>query len=182
MDVTEILSRIDRGDASAAEQLLPQIYNQLRRLAAARMAQERADHTLQATTLVHEAYVRLVNSDNAGAWDSRRHFFSAAAEAMRRILIDHARNSRRQKRGGQAEKLALDGIELVWKPQYGDILDLHNALEKLEAVDRQSAELVKLRCFAGQTQADSAALLGISRRTADRLWAFARAWLYDALK
>jgi RNA polymerase sigma factor (TIGR02999 family) len=180
-DVTRILSQIESGDQQASEELFPLVYEGLRKLAEARMASERPDHTLQATALVHEAYLRLVDVEQAPNWSGRSHFFSAAAEAMRRILIDHARNSQRLKRGGDAQQLSLDVVELVWKPQYGDILDLHAALEKLEAVDPQSAELVKLRCFAGQTQADTAALMGISRSTADRRWAFARAWLYDAL-
>ena len=181
-DVTQILSQIESGDLSAAEELLPLVYDELRRLAKARMANERSDHTLQATALLHDAYVRLVDVDKVQHWDSRGHFFSAAAEAMRRILVDHARNRDRLKRGGQSQQLSLDTVELFWKPEYGDILDLNSALEKLEAIDPHSAELIKLRCFAGQTQAEAAALMGISRSAADRRWAFARAWLYDALK
>lgn len=181
-DVTQVLSQIESGDAAAAEKLLPLVYEELRKLAQDRMANERADHTLQSTALVHEADIRLVNVDKVQHWDSRGHFFSAAAEVMRRILVDHARNRDRLKRGGQSQQLSLDSVELFWKPEYGDILDLHSALEKLEAIDPTSAELIKLRCFAGQTQAEAAALMGISRSAADRRWAFARAWLFDALK
>lgn len=181
-DVTRILSKIESGNQQAAEELLPLVYDELRKLAAARMASERPDHTLQATALVHEAYTRLVNGEGAGGWSSRGHFYSAAAQAMRRILVDHARNAQRLKRGGQSQKQPLTSVEAAWNPRYGDILDVHSALEKLEAVDPESAELVNLRCFAGQTQDEAAALMGISRSTADRRWAFARAWLFDALK
>jgi len=181
-DITQLLHDIDDGDPQAAAELLPLVYDELKKLAAAKMAAEREDHTLQATALVHEAYLRLVGSSDGSEWKGRGHFFGAAAEAMRRILVDHARNTRRLKRGGEAQQISLDALELIWKPQYGDILDLNEALGGLEAFDPQAAELVKLRCFAGQTQAEAAALLGISRSTADRCWSFARAWLYDALK
>lgn len=180
-DVTQLLNHIDVGDQQAAADLLPLVYDELRKLAAAKMTAERDDHTLQATALVHEAYLRLVGSNYSDEWKSRGHFFGAAAEAMRRILVDHARNTGRLKRGGEAQQLALDAVEQFWKPQYGDILDLHEALSDLEAVDPVAAQLVKLRCFAGQTQSEAAALMEISRSTADRLWAFARAWLFDAL-
>lgn len=182
VDVTQILERLESGEESASEELFPLVYNELRRLAAARMADERSDHTLQPTALVHEAYLRLMNGERPQNWNGRGHFFSAAAESMRRILVDHARNRKRLKRGGELKKQSLDLVELIWKPAYGDLLDLHAALEKLETTDPQSAEIVKLRCFAGQSQSEAAALLGISRSTADRCWAFARAWLYDALK
>jgi RNA polymerase sigma factor (TIGR02999 family) len=181
-DITQILLKIESGDQKASQELFSLVYEGLRKLAAARMAGERPDHTLQATALVHEAYLRLVNVQQTQSWNSRGHFFSAAAEAMRRILVDHARERKRFKRGGESQKLSLDAVELVWKPQFGDILDLQLVLEKLEAIDPQSAELVKLRCFAGQSQSEVAALMGISRSTADRCWSFARAWLYDALK
>jgi RNA polymerase sigma factor (TIGR02999 family) len=181
-DITRLLQEIDDGDPQASATLLPLVYDELKKLAAAKMACERPDHTLQATALVHEAFLRLVGSNQEGAWNGRGHFFGAAAEAMRRILVDHARNAGRLKRGGDADRLSLDTIERFWKPRYGDILDLNEALDGLEKVHSQAAELVKLRCFAGQTQTDAAALLGISRNAANRCWEFARAWLYDALK
>ena len=150
-------------------------------MAAVKMAAEREDHTLQATALVHEAYLRLVGSATSQGWNGRGHFFGAAAEAMRRILVDHARSRNRLKRGGDVLQFSIDAIELIWKPKYGDILDLDEALNNLEAADPQAAQLVKLRCFAGQSQSEAAALMEVSRSTADRLWAFARAWLYEAL-
>jgi len=180
-DITQLLHEIDKGDSQAASDLLPLVYDELRILAATKMSAERNDHTLEATALVHEAYLRLVGSNNGDDWKSRSHFFGAAAEAMRRILVDHARHVGRLKRGGEAQQLSLDAVEQFWKPQYGDILDLHEALRGLEAADSEAAQLVKLRCFAGQTQSEAAALMEISRSMADRLWAFARAWLFDAL-
>lgn len=180
-DITRLLHEIDDGDSQASAELLPLVYQELKQLAAARMAAERADHTLQATALVHEAYLRLVGSNDQEGWDSRGHFFGAAAEAMRRILVDHARAKKRLKRGGDGNRVAMDDIDFVWNSKFGDILELHEALDKLEQQDAQAAELVKLRCFAGQSLGDSAALMGISRSTATRLWTFARAWLYDAL-
>lgn len=180
-DITQLLQEIDEGDRQAAADLLPLVYEELKRLAAARMAAERDDHTLQATALVHEAYLRLVGSDDGNRWQGRGHFFAAAAEAMRRILIDHARNRNRQKRRGAVQQLPLDTLELVWKPEYGDMLALNEALDGLEAVDPQAAQLVKLRCFAGQTHAEAAALLGMSFATEKRCWAFARAWLHRSL-
>ena len=137
-DVTQILQLIEDGDAQAAEELLPLVYEELKKLAAAKMVAERDDHTLQATALVHEAYLRLVGSNNGGNWDGRGHFFAAAAEAMRRILVDHARNNQCLTRGGDAQAFSLDAVELIWKPQYGDMLDLHEALANLEATDPQS--------------------------------------------
>ncbi|PAY17591.1 RNA polymerase subunit sigma [Rhodopirellula sp. SM50] len=187
-DVTQLINQIQDGDRTASEELLPVVYDELRKLAAAKMADERLDHTLAPTALVHEAYLRLVGSGKdpncgaAGKWDGRGHFFAAAAEAMRRILIDHARNSRRQKRGGDRRKLSLDGIELVWDPKYDDILDFSEALDGLATVAPETAQLVKLRCFAGQTFPEAAALLGISLTTAKRRWSFARAWLYRAMQ
>ncbi len=180
-DITQLLQEIDEGDPQAASELLPLVYEELRKLAAAKMAAERDDHTLQATALVHEAFLRLVGSNHADEWSSRGHFFAAAAEAMRRILVDYARNAKRLKRGGDAQRISLDAVEQFWKPQYGDILDLNEALIGLEEESPEAAELVKLRCFAGQTQADAAALMGVTTRTADRWWAYARAWLYKAL-
>lgn len=181
-DITQLLHQIDEGDPRAAAHLLPLVYDELKQLAAVRMAAERADHTLQATALVHEAYVRLVGSNNGDQWNGRAHFFGAAAEAMRRILVDHARNAGRLKRGDKGQQIALESLELIWNPQYGDILDLHEALEGLEAVDPQAAEMIELCCFAGQTQQEAAALMGISHTTAKRCWSFARAWLYRCLR
>ncbi|HIE98695.1 MAG TPA: sigma-70 family RNA polymerase sigma factor [Planctomycetes bacterium] len=181
-DVTQILLQIETGNAQAASELLPLVYGELKKLAAAKMATERADHTLQATALVHEAFLRLVGSANGDNWAGRAHFFSAAAEAMRRILIDHARNNKRLKRGSSAEQISLDSVELPWKSQLGDLLELNDALESLEAEDPRAAEIVKLRVFAGQTQAEAAVLMGVSVSTANRCWNFARAWLFRALK
>jgi RNA polymerase sigma factor (TIGR02999 family) len=180
-DITQLLHEIDAGDRQASAELLPLVYDELKKLAAAKMAAERPDHTLQATALVHEAYLRLVGSGNEAEWNGRGHFFGAAAEAMRRILVDHARNAGRLKRGGDVQHFSLDAIEQFWQPQYGDILDLHQALEGLEAEAPQAAELVKLCCFAGQSRAEAAALMGITPRTARRQWAYARAWLFQAL-
>ena len=180
-DVTQILQQIESGDPSAAEHLLPLVYDELRKLAAARMSQESPDHTLQATALVHEAYVRLVDNDQVRHWNSRGHFFGAAAEAMRRILINRARDKQRVKRGSGRTRVDLDRLQLsVDFP--GDVLmEINEALEQLAAEDAPSAELVKLRFFAGLSHSEAANVQGISRRVADRLWAFARAWLYDAL-
>jgi RNA polymerase sigma factor (TIGR02999 family) len=180
-EVTTILSALEKGDAHVAEQLLPLVYEELRRLASRKLAQEAPDHTLQATALVHEAYLRLVDVEKARHWDSRRHFFAAASEAMRRILIDRARNKRRFKRGGGWRRLHLDQIDPATEQSPDDLLALDEALSKLALDDPVCAELVKLRLFAGLTLAEAAGTLGIARRTADRYWAFARSWLYDAL-
>jgi RNA polymerase sigma factor (TIGR02999 family) len=184
-EVTRILDKIREGDAQASEKLLPLVYHELRRMAANHLAQERRDQTLQATALVHEAYLRLVAKD-AGSrdvqWDSRRHFFAAAAEAMRRILIDRARNKRRLKRGGGWRRIALDGVDLLLDDPPAELLELNEGLEKLAQVDPLAAELVKLRFFAGLSMQDAASALGIGRRSADRYWSFARTWLYDDLK
>ncbi len=180
-DVTRLISEIQEGNRVAAEQLLPLVYDELRKLAAARMAGERQDHTLPPTALVHEAYLRLIGAGD-DQWNGRGHFFGAAAEAMRRILVDHARNRRRLKRGGDAPQLPLTVVELFWDPRYGDILDLNEALAGLEEVDSSAAQLVKLRCFAGQTRDEAAALMDISPSTAKRYWAFARAWLHRKLQ
>ena len=180
-DVTRLIAQIQQGDQAASEQLLPLVYDELRKLAAAKMSGEREDHTLPPTALVHEAYLRLVGAGSEEQWNGRGHFFAAAAEAMRRILVDHARNRRRLRRGGNAHRVSLDDAELFWNPNFGDILDLHEALDRLEQVDSQAAELVKLRCFAGQTRDEAAALMGISPSTAKRCWAFARAWLHRSL-
>jgi len=184
-DVTHILSAIERGDPRASEQLLPLIYNELRKLAAQKLAQEAPGQTLQATALVHEAYLRLLPRGDTTAgkhWDNSRHFFAAAAEAMRRILIDRARDKRRLKRGGGWRRLNLEQIDLSVNEPPADILLLDAALQKLAAEDAVCADLVKLRFFAGLTLEDAARALGISRRSADRYWAFARSWLYDELR
>ncbi len=180
-DVTQLIDQIQCGNPTAAEELLPLVYDELRKLAARKMAEEREDHTLPPTALVHEAYLRLVGSGSQESWNGRCHFFAAAAEAMRRILVDHARNRKRLKRGGDARSVSLETVEFFWNPKYGDILDLHEALDQLEQVDAQAAQLVKLRCFAGQTQQEAAALMEISTSTAKRYWSFARAWLHRKL-
>lgn len=175
--VTQILSSIEQGDPHAAEQLLPLVYDELRKLAAARMAAESPDHTLQATALVHEAYLRLVGAQNEQHWQSRGHFFGAAAEAMRRILVDAARRRNSQRHGGGRQQLDLLDHDLSVQPPDDQLLALDEVLEKLKKVDPQSAELVKLRVFGGMSVDDAARSLGISPRTAKRGWAYARAWL-----
>jgi RNA polymerase sigma factor (TIGR02999 family) len=180
-DVTHILSAIEQGDPHAAEQLLPLVYDQLRQLAAQKLAQEKPGQTLQATALVHEAYVRLVGAGDDPHWNNRRHFFAAAAEAMRRILIDRARDKHRLKRGGGWRRLRLDQIDLPRAETPDDVIAIDEALEKLAQEDALCAELVKLRFFAGLTLQEAATTLGIARRSADRTWAFARSWLYNEL-
>ena len=184
-EVTRVLSAIEAGDPQAAEQLLPLVYDELRRLAARRLAGEGPGHTLQPTALVHEAYLKLVGADPRQPWNGRVHFFAAAAEAMRRILIDHARRKHRARRGGGKNRVELsdmDDIEMVTeRAQADELLALDEALTQLAAADPRRAELVRLRYFAGLTLEQAAELLGISRATADRHWAFARAWLYDAM-
>jgi RNA polymerase sigma factor (TIGR02999 family) len=180
-DVTRILADIEHGDPKAAEQLLPLVYEELRRLAALRMVQEKPGQTLQATALVHEAYLRLVDSAEAHRWDSRRHFFAAAAEAMRCILIDAARRKRRPKHGGDRRRVDEDAAGEAIAPPAEDLLALDYALEKLAVEDPDSANLVKLRYFAGLSLADAAAVLGLAARTADRRWAYARAWLHQEM-
>lgn len=186
-EVTRILDQIEQGDPSAAEQLLPLVYDELRKLAATKLAQESPGQTLQATALVHEAYLRLVAAGSPDRpetqhWDGRRHFFAAAAEAMRRILINRARDRRRLKRGGGWRRLHLDHIDFSVAEPPDELLALDDALEKLAHEDPACAELVKLRFFAGLTLDDAAKTLGVARRTADRYWAFARSWLYAALR
>jgi len=176
-DVTRILSQIESGDPSAAEQLLPLVYDELRRLAAVKLAQERPGQTLQATALVHDAYLRLVDVERAQHWDSRGHFFSAAAESMRRILIDQARQKLSERRGGGWQRCELSDADRVSLPVNDDLLDLDDALTRLAAIDLPAAEMVKLRVFAGMTVEEAAALQGVSVRTAKRNWAYARAWL-----
>jgi RNA polymerase sigma factor (TIGR02999 family) len=181
-EVTRILSAIEQGDPHAAEQLLPLVYDELRQLAAQKLAQEKPGQTLQATALVHEAYLRLVGANPQPPWDSRGHFFAAAAEAMRRILLNHARDKGRQKRGGGRQRVDLDRLAVADVASSDDVLALDEALQRLEQQNQPCAELVKLRFFAGLTMAEAAAALGIAPRTAHRSWAFARAWLYDALR
>jgi len=179
-EVTRILSAIEQGDPSAAEQLLPLVYDELRRLAAEKMAHEAPGQTLQATALVHEAYIRLVGSSEQ-RWENRRHFLLAAAEAMRRILIENARRRGRICHGGSLQRVELADIPLETKLPREDVLAVDEALRHLEALDQQAAELVKLRYFSGLTLDEAAETLGISRRTANRNWAFARAWLYHQI-
>src|SRR5262245_5211257 len=176
-DVTGILSQIDRGDPGAAGQLLPLVYAELRRLAAAKLAHEKPGQTLEATALVHEAYLRLVDTEKAQHWNSRRHFIAAAAEAMRRILVERARQKKSLKGGGGRHRQELAEIELAIKEPSVDVLALDDALEKLQQQDSRKAELVKLRFFAGLTIEQAAEELGISPSTADNDWAYARCWL-----
>jgi RNA polymerase sigma factor (TIGR02999 family) len=181
-DVTHILSAIDRGDPHAAEQLLPLVYDELRRLAAEKLAQERPCQTLQATALVHEAYLRLVDVDSAPHWNSRGHFFAAAAEAMRRILVESARRKKRQKRGGDWRRWDIEVNEPAVEGPGADILAVDEALTEMAREHPEKVELVKLRYFAGMTLAEAAAALGISTATADRRWRYARAWLARRLR
>jgi RNA polymerase sigma factor (TIGR02999 family) len=181
-DVTHNPSATEQGDPSAAEQLLPLVYDELRLLAAHRLAHEQPGQTLQATALVHEAYLRLVGAEQGQPWDGRRHFFAAVAEAMRRILLDRARGKRRLKRGGAWKRLRLDEIDLSVSEPPDDLPALDEALQKLAQEDPLCAELVKLRFFAALTLEQAASTLGLARRTADRYWAFARSWLFDELK
>jgi RNA polymerase sigma factor (TIGR02999 family) len=180
-DVTRILSQIDSGDPSAAEQLLPLVYDELRKLAAAKLAHEKPGQTLQATALVHEAYVRLVGADQERQWDSRGHFFAAAAEAMRRLLVENARRKRSLKRGEGFNRQPLDELAIEVPQPRCDVLALDEALVQLAATDAQAAELVKLRFFAGLTAEQAATALGVSARTADRIWGYARAYLFKCM-
>jgi RNA polymerase sigma factor (TIGR02999 family) len=188
-EVSHILNAIEQGDPHAAEQLLPLVYDELRKLAAQKLAQEAPGQTLQATDLVHEAYLRLVKPAGGSRvpseeqhWAGRRHFFAAAAEAMRRILINRARDRGRQKRGGGWRRLRLEHLDLGVADPPEEFLLLNEALDKLAQEDPTCAELVKLRFFAGLTLDEAAQTLGVVRRTADRYWAFARSWLYAALR
>ena len=182
-DITGILSQIESGDPSAADQLLPLVYDELRKLAAAKLAHEKPGQTLQATALVHEAYIRLVGSgDPEPSWDSRAHFFAAAAEAMRRVLVDTARRKRGVKHGGARARQPLDESQLATPKLGDDILALNEALNRLADTDYQAAELVKLRYFAGLTSEQAAELLAVSPRTADRIWVYARSFLLRELE
>jgi RNA polymerase sigma factor (TIGR02999 family) len=180
-EVTRILSAIEQGDPRAAEQLLPLVYDELRKLAAQKMAQEKPGQTLQATALVHEAYLRLVDREEVQRWDSRGHFFAAAAEAMRRILVEHARRKGRLKRGHAYKRVDLDAMKIAALGPADDVVALDEALTQLAQKHPQKAELVKLRYFAGFTVAEAAEVLGISTTTADRHWTYARAWLFREL-
>lgn len=181
-DVTRLLQQIDGGDAQAAEALLPLVYEQLRGLAQQKLRNEAPGQTLQGTALVHEAYVKLVASPHQQEWSNRRHFFAAAAEAMRRILIDNARRKQSIKHGGEFQRKPLDGHLAAKDPaDQSDLLAISDALEKFSAEDPQKAELVKLRYFAGLTLPEISEILGISRATASRQWTYAKAWLFDEI-
>ena len=176
-DVTRILTAVEQGDSHAAARLLPLLYDELRRLAAQRLSKEPAGQTLQATALVHEAYIRLVNVEDGQQWKGRGHFFAAAAEAMRRILIDNARHKKSLKAGGDRQRLDLADVEPAVDAPGLDLLALDQALEKLERKDKRKADLIKLRFFAGLNNQEAARALGISPSTADNDWSYARAWL-----
>jgi RNA polymerase sigma factor (TIGR02999 family) len=181
-DVTRILSQIEAGDPSVADQLLPLVYAELRKLAAAKLAHEKPGQTLQATALVHEAYIRLVDVEKAQHWNSRGHFFAAAAEAMRRILVNRARDKGRLKRGGHFQRVDLEQIEFALDASNEHLLAMDEAIESLSAETPEGAQVVKLRFFAGLSMDETAAAMGISASTAKRHWAYARAWLFDALR
>jgi RNA polymerase sigma factor (TIGR02999 family) len=180
-DVTRILQSVASGDQKAADELLPLVYEELRKLAAAKMANESPNQTLQPTALVHEAWLRLTGNENV-KWDGRAHFFGAAAEAMRRILIDTARRKHAQRHGGGQQRLDIADMDIAVPGKDDELLAMDEALEKFAAVDKQKAELVKLRYFAGLRIEESAQILGISNPTAKRWWAYARAWLFDQIK
>jgi RNA polymerase sigma factor (TIGR02999 family) len=181
-DVTQLLDAAAAGDPKAAAELLPLVYDELRKLAAARMVEERPGQTLQATALVHEAYVRLVGPTDVPKWNGRNHFFAAAAEAMRRILVNRARDKGRDKRGGSRQRVDLDCVHVADHASAEELVAIDDALEELARRNGPCAELVKLRFFTGLTLNEAAAAMGIARRTANRYWAFARAWLFDALR
>jgi RNA polymerase sigma factor (TIGR02999 family) len=180
-EVTQIIEAAQNGDPNAAGQLLPIVYDELRRLASQRLSQERPGQTLSATALVHEAYLRLVGAENTQLWQNRGHFFAAAAEAMRRILLNRARDKKRLKRGGDRERIDLEHIQLAMETDDVDLIALDEALAKLAAEDDAAAQLVKLRFFAGLSMREAAEVLGMAQRTAERQWAYARAWLYHQL-
>lgn len=180
-DVTQILNEIENGDTEASSRLLPLVYDELRRLAARQLVGERPGQTLQATALVHEAYVRLVSGEQPDQWHSRRHFFHAAAEAMRRILIENARRKGRLKRGGDLNKVKLSDVEAAERSHADDVLALDEALDEFEKIHPEKAQLITLRYFAGLSEQQAADVLGVSRATAARHWAFARAWLFERM-
>ena len=181
-EVTRILSAVEQGDPHAANQLLPLVYDELRRLAAHKLAHEASGQTLQATALVHEAYIRLVDVEEAQHWDSRGHFFAAAAEAMQRILVENARRKRRIKHGGQFERVEIELADLPTRMPPEELIALDEALEQLQRQDPIKAKLVTLRYFGGMTIEQAAAVLGISRVTAHRYWTYVRAWLHQQLR
>jgi RNA polymerase sigma factor (TIGR02999 family) len=180
-EVTRVLHALAQGEGKAARDLLPLVYDELRKLAAHRLAGESPGQTLQATALVHEAYLRLIGPGPGQSWEHRGHFFAAAAEAMRRILVDRARDRRRQKRGGGRKRVRIDLDALFDEPPDNNLLALDEALEKLAVDDPAGAQLVRLRAFAGLTLSEAAEVMGLSKRTAERYWTFARAWLCEAL-
>jgi RNA polymerase sigma factor (TIGR02999 family) len=180
-DVTLILSQIEQGDPQAAEQLLPLVYDELRKLASQRLGKEEPGQTLQATALVHEAYVRLVNVEKAQNWNSRGHFFAAAAEAMRRIMVERARRNGRARHGGDLHRKEPAESESVADERLAEVLKVDAALDELAEQDQRAAELVKLRFFVGMTSAEAATVLGVSTRTLERTWIYAKAWLREAL-
>jgi RNA polymerase sigma factor (TIGR02999 family) len=180
-DVTRILNAIERGEAKATDELLPLVYEELRLLAAQKLSHEPPGQTLQATALVHEAYIRLVG-DEPQSWDNRNHFFLAAAEAMRRILVDNARRKQRRKHGGDRQRVDLEDADLAMEAPSDDVVALDEALNKLAEEDKMKADLVKLRCFAGLTLEQAAEVLGVSRASASRYWSYARAWLFHEIR
>ena len=180
-DVTRILAAVEKGDAGAAKQLLPLVYDELRKLAAVRLADERPGQTLQATALVHEAYLRLVGGGQPQDWDGRGHFFAAAAEAMRRILVESARRKSTAKRGGKLRRIDVEQLSVADSGREAELLAIDDALAELERHDPQAAEVVRLRFYAGLPLPEVARVLGVSPRTADRAWAYARAWLHHAV-
>jgi RNA polymerase sigma factor (TIGR02999 family) len=180
-DVTQILERVEKGDGKAAEELLPLVYGELRKLAAAKMAQEAAGQTLQPTALVHEAWLRLTGAADQG-WNSRGHFFAAAAEAMRRILVENARRKRAQRHGGGHKRVDLSSVELAIEAEDDRLLQINDALEELAGLDSSQAQVVKLRFFVGLTLDEIAGLHGVSMKTVQRQWTHARAWLFERMK
>jgi RNA polymerase sigma factor (TIGR02999 family) len=181
-DTAKLLQKIERGDPTPGDELLPLVYGELRRLAACRMANEAPGHTLQPTALVHEAWVRLTGNGGAQRWDGRGHFFAAAGEAMRRILVESARRKNRIKHGGEMQRVDIDGTDLPLPMPAEDLLEVDEALDRRAAVDARAAEVVKLCFFVGFTQGQAAKEMGISVATVERLWSFARAWLFQKLQ
>jgi RNA polymerase sigma factor (TIGR02999 family) len=179
--LTQILQAVDRGEETSGERLLPLVYSELRRLAAAKMSHERSDHTLQPTALVHEAWLRLTNQRET-QWHDRAHFFGAAAEAMRRILIEHARRKSRLKHGGGHERVALEEVDPAQATPDEQVLLVDEALERLQAEDPEKARIVTLKFFGGLTNAEVAGVLNVTERTIERQWAFAKAWLFNAIR
>src|SRR5436305_755653 len=181
-EVTRILSAVEQGDPHAADQLLPLVYNELRQLAARKLAREKPGQTLQATALVHEAYLRFVDVDKAQHWNSRGHFFAAAAEAMRRILVERARRKKSVRHGGEWRRVDLDEADVVCLLPPDELLSLHDALDRFAELDPAAAELAKVHCFAGLSVEEAAEALGLSRTSAYRHWTYARAWLFSQLR